>query len=137
VICTAFAIRRYQQPDGVLRVLEREELPEGCPSWSRWFTVEAVPKGRTRANHAHRRCHQVFVMLRGSCLATIEAPDGQSHSQELTAARSVAMWVPPWRWVQLAEWSDDGLLAVFASVPYDYPAEYIEDRDEFFAGVEA
>jgi len=116
--------------------MERADLPEGCPNWVRVFVIDQVPAGKMRAGHAHRRCHQVFLMLKGTCLAHVETPSGEQHTQELSAQRPVGMWVPPWRWVQLTEWSADAVLMVLASVPYDYPAEYIEDRAEFEAGVE-
>ncbi len=133
-IYTAFTVRRYRQPDGVLRVMERDELPAGCPGWVRAFFIEDVPPDAIRADHAHRRCHQVFVMLAGSAWCSVETPAGKKAQFPLRASEDVAVWIPPWRWVRLTSWTPEAQLLVFASEPYDYPAEYIEDHKVFREG---
>ncbi len=129
---TEFAVRRYEQDDGVLRVIQPSDLPDGCPALPRMFTIDKVPPGRFRGDHAHKKCHQVFVMLRGSCWISVEMPDGKKAQKQLSADRHTAIWVPPMRWCTLTSFYDDPLLLVLASHDWD-AGDYIHTREEFTA----
>lgn len=94
----------------------------------RSFFVFDVPSRETRGEHAHRRCHQFLVCLRGSC--AVVADDGRVRREFSLAEPSLGLHLPPLVWGIQYKYSPDALLAVFASDPYD-PADYIRDYDEF------
>jgi acetyltransferase-like isoleucine patch superfamily enzyme len=94
----------------------------------RSFFVFDVPSRETRGEHAHRRCHQFLVCLRGSC--AVVADDGKARREFTLDSPSLGLHLPPLVWGIQYKYTPDALLAVFASDPYD-PADYIRDYDEF------
>ena len=83
-----------------------------------------------RGEHAHRRCHQFLVCLRGSVALVVD--DGKSSEEILLDHPTVGVHVPPMVWAVQYKYSADALLLVFASDPYD-PEDYIRDYDEFLS----
>ncbi|GIK88350.1 MAG: isomerase [Betaproteobacteria bacterium] len=94
----------------------------------RSFFVFDVPSRETRGEHAHRRCHQFLVCLRGSC--AVVADDGRTRQEFLLDSPALGLHLPPLVWGIQYKYSPDALLAVFASDPYD-PDDYVRDYDEF------
>ena len=94
----------------------------------RSFFVFDVPSRETRGEHAHRRCHQFLVCLRGSC--AVVADDGQARREFALDTPALGLHLPPLVWGIQYKYTPDALLAVFASDPYD-PDDYIRDYDEF------
>jgi hypothetical protein len=45
----------------------------------------------------------------------------------------IALHVPPWVWVECRDFTDDAVLLVLCSLPYD-PGDQITDLAEFEAG---
>ena len=96
----------------------------------RYFIVFDVPGKDVRGEHAHRRCHQFLVCLKGSLSVVVD--DGTS-SEEITLDRpSIGLYLPPMIWAVQYRYSADALLLVFASDPYD-ASDYIRDYDEFLS----
>lgn len=94
----------------------------------RWYAISDVPAGASRGEHAHRRTHQFFVALRGSC--TLHVEDGIRRTTWRLEAPTTGLHVPPLHWNVLADFSADAVLLCLASDEYD-PEEYIHDYDEF------
>lgn len=94
----------------------------------RSFFVFDVPSRETRGAHAHRRCHQFLVCLRGSC--AIVADDGRTRQEFVLDSPALGLHLPPLVWGIQYRYSPDAVLAVFASEHYD-PDDYIRDYDEF------
>lgn len=94
----------------------------------RSFFVFDVPSRETRGAHAHRRCHQFLVCLRGSC--AIVADDGRRRQEFVLDSPALGLHLPPLVWGIQYRYSPDAVLAVFASEHYD-PDDYIRDYDEF------
>jgi dTDP-4-dehydrorhamnose 3,5-epimerase-like enzyme len=94
----------------------------------RSFFVFDVPSRETRGEHAHRRCHQFLVCLRGS--VAVVADDGRTRAEFVLDSPAVGLHLPPLVWGIQYKYSPDAMLAVFASEHYD-PADYIRDYDEF------
>jgi UDP-2-acetamido-3-amino-2,3-dideoxy-glucuronate N-acetyltransferase len=107
------------------------EFPQQVPFVpKRYFIVFDVPGKDVRGEHAHRRCHQFLVCLRGSL--SVVADDGKS-SEEITLDRpAIGLYLPPMIWAVQYRYSADALLLVFASDPYDAD-DYIRDYDEFLS----
>jgi UDP-2-acetamido-3-amino-2,3-dideoxy-glucuronate N-acetyltransferase len=109
------------------------EFPKQVPfAPKRYFIVFDVPGKDVRGEHAHRRCHQFLVCLRGSLSVVVD--DGRA-SEEITLDRpSIGLYLPPMVWAVQYRYSADALLLVFASDPYD-ANDYIRDYDEFLSAI--
>ena len=96
----------------------------------RYFMIFDVPSREIRGEHAHRRCHQFLVCVRGSC--AVVADDGKSRLEITLDSPSLGLHLPAMTWGTQYKYSQDALLLVFASDFYD-PADYIRDYGEFAA----
>ena len=92
----------------------------------RVFTVSGVPADAVRGGHAHRECHQLLVAVKGSVRVNIRDSAG-SHSVMLSNP-AVGAYIPPGVFAQQAQFTDDAVLMVLASHPYD-PDDYIDESD--------
>lgn len=109
------------------------EFPKQVPFLpKRYFVCFDVPGKDVRGEHAHRRCQQFLVCLRGSLSVVVD--DGRSSEEIVLDRPSLGLYVPPMTWAVQYQYSADGLLLVFASELYD-PADYIRDYDEFLSAV--
>jgi UDP-2-acetamido-3-amino-2,3-dideoxy-glucuronate N-acetyltransferase len=98
----------------------------------RYFVVYDVPREQSRGEHAHRRCEQFLVCLRGSVVVTTD--DGTGRQEFLLNSPAQGLHIPPMIWGIQSNFSADALLLVLASEKYD-PAEYIRDYHEFLAAL--
>lgn len=96
----------------------------------RYFMVFDVPGRDVRGEHAHRRCHQFLIVVRGSVSVVVD--DGTASEEVTLSEPNIGLYVPPMVWAVQYRYSPDALLLVLASDPYD-PADYIRDYDEFLA----
>lgn len=111
---------------GELVVGERGALPFEP---RRTYFVHGIPAGARRGGHAHRRCEEAIVAIRGSFRVTIE-PAGSDPAPFSLSEPTQALYVPPACWITLGEFTGDAAFLVFASLPYA-EADYIRDRGEF------
>jgi acetyltransferase-like isoleucine patch superfamily enzyme len=94
----------------------------------RYFLVFNVPSREIRGEHAHRKCDQFLICVRGSCGILLD--DGNNR-RELTLDRpSHGVYMPAMIWGTQYRYSPDAVLLVFASHYYD-PDDYIRSYDEF------
>jgi UDP-2-acetamido-3-amino-2,3-dideoxy-glucuronate N-acetyltransferase len=109
------------------------EFPQQVPFVPRrYFIVFDVPGKDVRGEHAHRRCHQFLVCLRGSLSVVLD--DGKSSEEIVLDRPSIGLYLPPMIWAVQYRYSADALLLVFASDPYD-AGDYIRDYDEFLSAI--
>ena len=95
---------------------------------NRYFVVFEVPSAETRGAHAHHRCHQFLVCLKGS--VAFVADNGEKR-QEITLDRpDIGLYLPPMIWGVQYKYSADAMLLVLASDYYDN-SDYIRDYEEF------
>lgn len=120
--------RLRQVPDlrGNLSVGEFERDIPFAPQ--RYFLVYDVPSAETRGEHAHRRCHQFLICIRGSC--AVVADDGRQRQEFSLDRPDVGVHLPPMVWGIQYKYSADAVLLVFASHYYD-AADYIRDYAGF------
>jgi dTDP-4-dehydrorhamnose 3,5-epimerase-like enzyme len=97
---------------------------------SRYFVIFDVASSQIRGKHAHRKCHQFLVCVRGSVAVAVD--DGRATDEILLDAADLGLHVPPMVWAIQYRYSSDALLLVFASDPYD-PDDYIRHYEEFRA----
>jgi acetyltransferase-like isoleucine patch superfamily enzyme/dTDP-4-dehydrorhamnose 3,5-epimerase-like enzyme len=96
----------------------------------RYFTVFDVPGKEVRGEHAHRRCQQFLICIRGSVHVVVD--DGTTAAEIELNDPGRGVFVPPLVWAIQFKYSADAVLLVFASDPYDAD-DYIRDYDEFLA----
>lgn len=96
----------------------------------RFFMVFDVPGKDVRGEHAHRKCQQFLVCIRGS--VTVVVDDGTKSEEVQLKDPEQGLYLPPLVWAVQFKYSADAMLLVFASDHYD-PADYIRDYDEFLS----
>jgi acetyltransferase-like isoleucine patch superfamily enzyme len=128
-------LHRLALAEDLRGALSAAEFPRQLPfAPRRYFIVFDVPGRDVRGEHAHRQCHQFLVAARGSLSVVI---DNGTASEEVVLERpDVGLYLPPMVWAVQYKYSEDALLLVLASDPYD-PSDYIRDYDEFLAAVRA
>lgn len=94
----------------------------------RFFVVYGVPGREVRGQHAHRRCHQFLVCIRGSC--RVIADDGRHRQEFVLDDPATGVYLPPKTWGVQYDYSPDAALVVFASHAYD-PRDYVRDYEAF------
>ncbi|MDH3410933.1 MAG: FdtA/QdtA family cupin domain-containing protein [Gammaproteobacteria bacterium] len=109
----------------------RKEIPFAP---KRYFLVFNVPSSKTRGEHAHHRCEQFLVCVKGAC--AVVADDGTSREEFELNMPNLGLYLPAMTWGIQYKYSSDAVLLVFASHEYD-AADYIRDYDEFIALVSA
>ena len=96
----------------------------------RYFMVFAVPSIETRGEHAHHKCHQFLICVRGN--VSVVADDGHSREEFLLDRPDLGLYLPPMVWGIQYKYSPDAVLLVFASHYYD-SADYIRDYNDFLS----
>lgn len=95
---------------------------------ARAFFVHNVPSSKVRGGHAHRECQQVLVAITGIVRLAID--DGNDRQEFVLKDSSQGMLVPAGIWATQYAYSENCVLAVFASHGYD-ESDYIRDYDEY------
>ena len=109
--------------------LAAREVGNGLPFVpQRYFIVLDVPGKELRGAHAHRKCKQLLVCLRGSL--SMVADDGVNLQEFVLDTPELALYLPPMVWGIQYKYTAGAMLLVLASEPYD-AADYIRDYDEF------
>lgn len=94
----------------------------------RYFVVFNVPSEKTRGEHAHYKCQQFLICVKGSCAVVVD--DGDNRCELLLDSPEKGIYLPPLVWGIQYKYSADAVLLVFASEPYD-AADYIRNYSEF------
>jgi mannose-6-phosphate isomerase-like protein (cupin superfamily) len=114
----------FRDARGALGVTEFAGLPFQP---QRLFWIFDVAVHETRANHGHRTCEQVVVVLQGTAAGfTLDAAGARF---EFVLGPGEWVYVPVRHWLQLTTLSPHALVGVLASHPFDAD-EYIESPDE-------
>lgn len=105
------------------------EVARGLPFVPRrCFTIFDVPSKEVRGEHAHRECAQLLTCLTGTVCAVCD--DGRTRQEFLLDDPTLALHIPKMVWGTQYRYSEDAVLLVFASHPYD-ASDYIRNYDEF------
>lgn len=123
----AYDIPYFVDDRGALNVLEiSKELPFEC---KRIFYTYTVPQGQVRGEHAHKKCEQFLIALRGSVSVLVD--DGAGHRDEIMLdSPSKGLWLPSGRWGEQYGHSPDCILLVLTSMEYDGD-DYIRTYEDF------
>jgi acetyltransferase-like isoleucine patch superfamily enzyme len=109
--------------------LSVSELGKNLPFVAkRLFLVFDVPSEEVRGEHAHKALEQFLVCVRGRVNVVVD--DGKRRAEVTLDRPTLGLYVPPGIWDIQHKFSQDAMLAVLASGPYDAD-DYIRDYDEF------
>ncbi len=105
------------------------EVSNGLPFVPmRCFMIFDVPTKEVRGEHAHRQCAQLLMCLRGTVCVVCD--DGRSRQEFLLDDPTIGLHIPRMVWGTQYRYSEDAVLLVLASHPYDAD-DYIRNYDEF------
>lgn len=94
----------------------------------RYFIVFDVPSKEVRGEHAHRKCQQLLICVKGNCSVVVD--NGETREEVLLDRPNLGLFVPPMVWATEYKYSEDAVLLVLASDHYD-STDYIRDYDLF------
>jgi hypothetical protein len=94
----------------------------------RFFTIFGVPSARIRGSHAHRVCKQFLIAVHGALSLVVD--DGSKRSELRLDRPDIGVYVPAMVWATQYRFTDDAVLLVFASLPYE-PSDYLRNYEEF------
>jgi len=103
----------YEDLRGMLKSFDFSELPFQV---NRYFAISVKSTDSSRGSHAHRQCWQAFFSCRGSQKIFIKNLGGIDNFQ-LTGSKLLI--IPPYNWCEVRFDSNDSVMGVFASHPYD------------------
>lgn len=123
---TLHRTKMVRDPRGDLSV---GEFPKDIPfDAKRYFLVFNVPSEKTRGEHAHHKCHQFLLCVKGSCAVVVD--DGHDRCEVLLESPDMGIYLPPLTWGIQYKYSSDAVLLVFTSDYYEAD-DYIRDYAEF------
>lgn len=94
----------------------------------RCFWIKNVPEGETRGAHAHKTCGELIIAAAGQF--TVDVTDGNQTESIVLDCSDVALYVPPYTWCELHDFTHDALCLCLASQPY-IEEGYINDYDAY------
>ena len=104
--------------DDLRGTLAAVELTQDLPFVpARFFAVFDVPTKDVRGEHAHRECEQFLVCVRGSVTCVVD--DGTTARRSVLDRPDLGLYMPAMIWGTQYHYTEDAVLAVFASHPYD------------------
>lgn len=105
------------------------ELPTLIPfPVLRLFLVHHVSNNEIRGEHAHKKCWQFLIAASGS--VEVEVYDGLNSCKFKLDKPEKGLLIPPMIWGTQFNYSNQGVLLVLASDPFD-PDDYIHNIEEF------
>ena len=96
----------------------------------RVYYLYDVPGGETRGGHAHKNLHQLIVAASGSFDVILD--DGREQRTISLNRPNFGLYVTPYIWRELENFSSGAVLLVLASMKYD-EMDYIRDYQEFLS----
>jgi serine acetyltransferase len=94
----------------------------------RFFLVYNVPSRELRGEHAHKTLHQFLICVHGSFL--VMADDCTTRREFRLDSPSQGLHIPPITWSVQYKHSNDAVVLVLASAPYDAD-DYIREYSGF------
>lgn len=123
---TLHRFKYVRDPRGDLSVGEFEREIPFLPK--RYFIVMNVPNDKIRGEHAHYKCHQFLVCVKGSCAVVVDDLDARVEVR--LDAPDQGLYLPPMTWGIQYKYSADAVMMVFASDYYE-AEDYIRDYDDY------
>lgn len=119
-------LRRHGDDRGLLVALEdTREVPFPI---RRMYFVRDVPGGTSRGGHAHHRTRQLALCVAGACRLVCE--DADTRWEVALDRPDLAALIEPMVWHDTLDFTEDCVLVVLASEPYDED-DYIRTYDAY------
>lgn len=99
----------------------------------RVFYLYDVPGGESRAGHALKTCHQFLIANSGSFDVLVK--DGTNTQRYVLNRSYYGLYLPPFLWREIENFSSNSVCTVLASEFYD-AADYFYEYDEYLQAVE-
>lgn len=94
----------------------------------RFFLVYDVPSSEQRGSHAHKKCKQFLVCVKGS--VKVETKNGISTQTYDLNSPTKGLYLPEMVWATQYEYVNEAILLVAASHKYD-SEDYIREYDQY------
>lgn len=124
--CKVWPLPRFRDLRGALVPIEFESDLPFVPL--RQFFVFAVPGHKVRGEHAHKSCEQFLIAVNGALSVVVD--DCKNACELRLDSPKVGLYIPAGIWGIQYEFSQDAILAVYASEAYN-PNDYIRSYDEY------
>ena len=129
--CEVLRLKECSDERGALTIAEQTDLPMNI---ERAFWIYSVAAGKTRGGHAHRTCSELLVAVAGTF--KVEVTDGVNCQTVVLDTPNKALYIPPYAWCRLFDFSLGSVCLCLASEKYDATG-YINDFDEYKKEVHA
>ena len=130
--CRLHRFAARSDPRGSLVALEAgREVPFDI---GRVYYLYGTPAGEARGFHGHRELEQMAVCLAGAVTITLD--DGRSRREVRLDRPDMGLHIGKMIWREMSDFTDDAVLMVIASLPYD-EGDYIRSYDDFLAAAAA
>ena len=86
-------------------------------------------KNKIRADHAHYKCSQFFVVIKGSVIINYENQRGK-YKKKLSSNNKDVLHLKPKTWCRVKFMNKDSILLVFCDREYEFD-DYIEYYQKF------
>jgi hypothetical protein len=120
----------YTDSRGDLSVVTSKEFTSG---FKRVFFVYGSSASVIRGNHSHLECAQLLIAVHGQTRVYIESPKRDFTCVELDSPR-FGLFIPARYWCAQYSRSEDSVLTVVASDPYD-ETDYIRSYRDWEATI--
>ncbi len=121
-----FEIKKIDTPKMTMNPLELKDYIDF--EVKRVYFITNIKDGI--GQHCHHNEKELFVMVKGSCMATID--QGQGLEKIEMQGPSDAIYVGNYVWHQFDNFSDDAILLALSSTNYNPDrSDYIEDYEEY------
>jgi len=124
--CQLWSIPHFDDLRGSLLPIEFEGNLPFAPS--RHFIVYGVPNNRVRGEHAHKKCEQFLCAISGNL--RLVADDGNNACEVYLDSPAIGLYIPAKVWSIQYKFSNDAILSVYASEPYD-SGDYIRSYEDY------
>ena len=98
----------------------------------RVYLVYNVPGKEVRGEHAHKKCQQYLICVKGSLSVIVD--DGTKRAEIELKSKDLGIYIPPLVWSIQYKYSADAVLMVLASDVYESD-DYIRDYQQFLSMV--
>ena len=94
----------------------------------RLFWLHHMAPGQWRGRHGHRESKLVLIAVNGQCQAHLD--DGKVKETVVLADPARALYVAPWVWHELTDFTPQTAIMVIASTLFE-EGEYLRDYETF------
>jgi dTDP-4-dehydrorhamnose 3,5-epimerase-like enzyme len=99
----------------------------------RVYYLYDVPSGASRGGHAHRELQQLLIALSGSFDVLVD--NGKTKERFSLNRSHVGLYIGPFLWREIDNFSSNAICLVLASKPYD-ENDYFRTYDGFIQALE-